>query len=86
MFALLPESHRLARGRCPVDALSPRILFTREMSDATKKAICMPELVVDEYSLELAGRVGDRLIRTCIGEGSRRAVLSECWHSVHWTG
>ena len=86
MFALLPESHLLARGRCPVDALSPRILFTREMSDATKKAICMPELVVDEYFLEIVGTLGDKLIHASIGEGSRRAVLSECWHSVHWTG
>jgi hypothetical protein len=56
------------------------------MLDATKKAICMPEIVIDEYSLEITGRVGDTAIHESLGELRRNASLSESWHSVHRIG
>jgi hypothetical protein len=43
----------------------------------------MPETVIDEYSLEIAGRAGDTPIHHGLGEGSRHANLSESWHSVY---
>ncbi len=46
----------------------------------------MPETVIDEYSLEITGRVGDTSINESLGDVSRNANLSECWHSVHGTG
>jgi hypothetical protein len=37
----------------------------------------MPETVIDEYSLEIAGRIGDTPIHKSSGEVSRNANLSE---------
>jgi hypothetical protein len=62
------------------------MLFTREMLAATKKAICMPETVGDEYNVEVAGRVADTPIHDGLGQGNRHANLSEFWHSVYWVG
>jgi hypothetical protein len=59
MAALLSATRPLARRRCYVDAFSLRILFTRKMSYATDEAICIPELVSGEDTLEIDGRVGD---------------------------
>jgi hypothetical protein len=42
----------------------------------------MPETQIEEYSLEIAGRVGHTAIRVRLGHFSRYANLSECWHSV----
>ena len=56
------------------------------MLAATKKASCMPETVIDEYSLEIAGGVGDTPIHEPLGHVSRNAKLSESWHSVHGVG
>jgi hypothetical protein len=69
-----------------VDACSLRILFTRKMPDATKNAIGMPETQIEEYSLEIAGRVGHTPIWVRLGHFSRYANLSECWHSVQRAG
>lgn len=57
---------------------SLQILFTRKMLDATRKAIGMPEAVIDGYSFETTGRVGDTSVHV-----SRRNVgwygsLSAC--------
>src|SRR5882762_8445343 len=71
---------------CHVDACSLRILFTGKMPVATKKAICMPETVSDQYSLEVTGRVEDAPIHESLGDVSRSANLSESWHSVHRIG
>jgi hypothetical protein len=71
--------------RCHVDA-SSQILFTRKMLDATKKAIGMPETVIDEYRFEIADRVGDTTVRVRPGHVRRYANLSECWHPVQWAG
>jgi hypothetical protein len=46
----------------------------------------MPEFGFDEYTLELAGREGDRPIHEGPGEGGRRANPSKCWHFVYRTG
>src|SRR6266566_1626190 len=86
MVALLSAS-RLLVWRCyDVDACSLRILFTGKMLAATRKAICMPETVSDQCSLEIAGRVGDTPIHESLDDVSRTANLSESWHSVHRTG
>jgi hypothetical protein len=66
----------------PLTLGSLRILFTRKMPDATKKAIGMPENQIEEHSLEIAGRAGDTPVRVRLGHVSRYANLSECWHSV----
>jgi hypothetical protein len=81
MVVLLSASPWSGR-RCHVDACSLRILFTRKMPGATKKAIGMPENQIEEYSLEIAGRVGETPVRVRLGHVSRYANLSECWHSV----
>jgi hypothetical protein len=47
------------------------------MLAATKKAICMPETVTDEYSLEIVGSVGDTPIHESLGDVSGNANLSE---------
>jgi hypothetical protein len=86
MVVLLSASRLLTWRRYDVDACSLRILFTGKMLAATKKAICMPESVIDEYSLEVTGRVGDTPIHEPFGDFSRSANLSECWHFVRWTG
>jgi hypothetical protein len=65
---------------------SPRVRFTGRMLDATKKAICVPEHVIDFCNLEIVGRVGDSPIHEGPGEGSRHANPSKCWHSVYGTG
>jgi hypothetical protein len=46
----------------------------------------MPETVIDEYSLEIASRVGDTSTPESLGDVSRNANLSESWHSVHRIG
>jgi hypothetical protein len=61
-------------------------LFIRKTLDATKKAIGMPETVIEEYSLGIAGRMGDTPVRVRLGHVSRYANLSEYWHSVQWAG
>jgi hypothetical protein len=86
MVALLPESRVLVRRRCHVDACRPRNLFTGKMLTATRKAICMPKTVSEEYSLETAGSVGDTLVEERLDGVSRNASLSECWHSVYRAG
>jgi len=86
MVALLSASRLLIWRHCHVDACSLRILFTGKMLAATKKAICMPETVIDEYSLDIAGRMGDTPIHESLGDVSRNANLSESWHSVHRIG
>jgi len=86
MFALLSAPRFLVWCRCHLDACSLRILFTGKMLAATKKAICMPETVSDEYGLEIAGRVRDTPIHESLGDVSRNANLSESWHSVHRIG
>ncbi len=77
MVALLTASHFPVWRRYHVDACSLRILFTGKMLAATRKAICMPETVIDEFSLEIAGRVGDTRIHESLGDVSRNANLSE---------
>jgi hypothetical protein len=59
---------------------------TRKMLAATRKAICMPETVRDEYNVEVAGRVADTPIHDGLGQVNRHANLSEFWHSVYWIG
>ncbi len=86
MVALLSASRLLVWRRCHLDACSLRILFTGKMLAATKKAICMPETVSDEYGLEIAGRVGDTPIHESLGDVRRNANLSESWHPVHRIG
>ena len=85
MAALLSASRLLVWRRCHVNVCRARILFTRKMLDTAEKAICMPEPVIDDYNLEIVGRVGDKPIRESLGEGSLRANPSECWHFVHRT-
>jgi hypothetical protein len=46
----------------------------------------MPGAVIDEYSLEIAGRAGDTPIQESLSDVSRDTNLSECWHSVYGTG
>jgi len=46
----------------------------------------MPETVIDEYSLEIAGNVGDTAIQESLGDVSRNANLSGGWHSVYRAG
>jgi hypothetical protein len=46
----------------------------------------MPETVIDEYSLEIAGRVGDMPIHESLGDVSRNANLSDSWQSVQGIG
>ena len=86
MVALLSASRFLVWRRCRVDACSLRILVTGKMPAATEKAICMPETVIDEYGLEIAGRVGDTPIHASLDDVNRNANLSESWHSVHRVG
>jgi hypothetical protein len=86
MVALLPEFRVLVWCRCHLDACRPRNLFTGKMLTAPGKAICMPKTVSDEYSLEIAGSVGDTLVDEPLNEVSRNASLSECWQSVYRTG
>src|SRR5260370_29412267 len=86
MVALLSASRLLVWRRCDVDACSLRILFTGEMTAATKKAICVPATVIDQRSLEVTGSVGDTPIHESLGDVSRNANPSESWHSVHRTG
>jgi len=86
MVALLSASRFLVWRRCHVDACSLRIPFTGKMLAASKKAICMPETVIDEYSLEIAGNVGDTPIQESLGDVSRNANLSGGWHSVYSAG
>ena len=76
MVVLLSASPWSGR-RCHVDVCSLRILFARKMPDATKKAICMPETVMDEYRLEIVGRVGDTPIYESSGDFHRNANVSE---------
>jgi hypothetical protein len=47
------------------------------MPDASEKAICMPATVMDEYGLEIVGRVGDTPIYESLGDFHRNANLSE---------
>jgi hypothetical protein len=42
-------------------------LFTAEMPAGTKKAIYMPETVLDGYSLEVADKVGDTPVHEHLG-------------------
>src|SRR6266851_61606 len=86
MVVLLSASRFLVWRRYDADACSLRILFTGEMTAATKKAICVPETVIDQCSLESAGRVGDTPIHEPFGDFSRNAIVSESWHSVHRIG
>jgi hypothetical protein len=86
MVALLSEQHFLAWRPFCIDAFSSRIPFTTKTPDTIGKAIRMPELASDEYSLEIAGREGDRPIHESPGEGSRCVNPSECWHFVYRTG
>jgi hypothetical protein len=53
---------------------SCEFLFTRKRLAATRKAICMPETVRDEHSLEIAGRVKDTPIHDGLGRGNRHAT------------
>jgi hypothetical protein len=86
MVSLLSAS-RLLVWRCwHVDACSLRVLITGKMLTATKEAICIPETVSDEYTLEIAGRAGDTPIHESLGDVGRNANLSECWQSVQWIG
>jgi hypothetical protein len=77
IVALLSASRLLVWPCCYVDACSLRIPFTGKMLAATKKAICMPETVTDEYSLEIVGSVGDTPIHESLGDVSGNANLSE---------
>src|SRR6266849_6514622 len=86
IVVLLSASRLLIWRRYDVDACSLRILFTGKILAATKKAIGMPWTAIDEYSLEIAGRVGDTPIHESLGDVSRNANLSESWHSVHRIG
>src|SRR5712692_1860933 len=86
MVVLLSPSRQLVWHRCHADACSLRILFTGKMPAATRKAIGMPETLIDEYNLEITGRVGDTPIHASLGDVSRNANLSESWHSVHRIG
>jgi hypothetical protein len=68
IVALLSASRFLVWRRCHVDACPPQILFTGKMAAATKRAIWMPETVIDELSSEIAGRAGDRPIYESLGD------------------
>jgi hypothetical protein len=46
----------------------------------------MPETLIEEYSLEIAGRVGDTPVRVRLGPVGRYANLSKNWHSVQRAG
>ena len=46
----------------------------------------MPETVIDEYRLEITGRMGDTPIHESLGETRRNANLSKSWHSVQRIG
>jgi hypothetical protein len=86
MVALLTASHLPARRRYHADTCSLRILLTGKMLTVSREAICMPGAVIDEYSLEIAGRAGDTPIQESLSDVSRDTNLSECWHSVYGTG
>ena len=70
-----------------MNACSVRNLLTEKILDATNGAIYMPEIVIDEYSLETANRVGDTAIyeplapsvdtQNCRSVGSRSIGLDE---------
>ena len=77
MVTLLSASRRLVCGRYDADACWLQIPFTGKMLAATKKAICIPEAVIDEYRLEIASRVGDTPIHESLGHVSRNTNLSE---------
>jgi len=62
MVVLLYASPSLGRESLPRDACSLQNLFTRKLSDATRKAIGMPEAAIDQYSLEITDRVGDTTV------------------------
>jgi hypothetical protein len=68
MVALLSASGLSVWRRCYVDACWLRILFTVKAPTATKKAICVPESLLDGYSLEVADRVGDRPVHEHLGD------------------
>jgi hypothetical protein len=53
------------------------ILFAGKMPAATRRAICMPETMIDEYNLEIVGSAGDTPILVSLSEVSRNANLSE---------
>jgi hypothetical protein len=40
----------------------------------------------DEYSLEVAGGLGDTPIREGLGRSELKCELSKSWHSVHQIG
>ena len=77
MVTLLSASRFLDWRRCHVDACPLRILFTGKMPATTEEAIWMPETVIDKYSFEIAGRVGDAPIDESLGDLRRNANLSE---------
>lgn len=77
MVALLSASRLPVWRRCHVDACSMRILFAGKMTAATRKAICMPETMIDEYNLEIVGRVRDTPIHASLGDVSPITNLSE---------
>ena len=59
IVALLSASRLLVWRRCQVDACSLRNLFTGKMLAATNKGNLHARDCIDEYSLEIAGGVGD---------------------------
>src|SRR5258708_6673005 len=86
MAALLSASRLLVWHRCHVDPCLFRIRFTGKWEPPLKKAICMPETVIEEYSLEIASSGRHTPIHESLGDVSRNANLSESWHPVHRVG
>ncbi len=46
----------------------------------------MPEIAIDEYSLEVVGRVRDNTVSVVPWRRQSMPKLSECWHSAYSVG
>ena len=46
----------------------------------------MPEIAIDEYSLEVVGRVRDNTVSVVPWQRQSMPKLSECWHSAYSVG
>ena len=86
MVALLSASSSSGSAAAFTFTLACRECMLRETLDATGNAICMPEIMIDEYRAEIAGRVGDTPIPESFSDVNRNVHLSESWHSVQCIG
>jgi hypothetical protein len=77
MVLLLRASRLLIWPRYDVDACLLGIPFTGKILDASKKAIGVPGVVLEQDSFEVPARVGDTTIRELLPQGwSARTPVS----------